>query len=145
MNCDQTLSLGYFLGEPNLKLQKKQHDSLFLTFSINSYTLNQHLDMEIKVMILLNFKFYTVTPSSYIQVLVQVLGLDDDIATAALYMTSLSMMESDSIGVKPSLTAAAAGKNKQTRQFPNPQPRLAKSASPIQQPTKLDGARMRGK
>ena len=145
MNCDQTLSLGYFLGEPNQKLQKQQQDSLFLTFSINSYTLNQHLDMEIKVMILLNFKFYTVTPSSYIHVLVQVLGLDDDIATVALYMTSLSMMESDSIGVKPSLTAAAAGKNKQTRQFPNPQPRLEKSASPIPQPTKVDGAPMRGK
>jgi hypothetical protein len=75
--------------------------------------------MEIKVMILLNFKFYTVTPSSYIHVLVQVLGLDDVIATAALYMTSLSMMESDSIGVKPSLTAAAAGKNKQTNKQTN--------------------------
>jgi hypothetical protein len=86
--------------------------------------------MEIKVMILLNFKFYTVTPSSYIHVIVQVLGLDDIISTAALYMTSLSMMESDSVGVKPSLTAAAAGKNKQnkTRQFPNSHPRLEQSA-----------------
>lgn len=65
--------------------------------------------MEVSVMILLKFKFYTVTPSSYIDVIVQVMGLDDLTATSALYMTSLAMMESDSVGVKPSLIAAAAG------------------------------------
>lgn len=59
-------------------------------------------------MMMLQFKFYTVTPASFIDAFCHTLSLDTHTSTAALYISDLIMMESDSVGNKPSMIAIAS-------------------------------------
>jgi hypothetical protein len=68
----------------------------------------QHIDMEIRVMLLLNFQFYATTPCSFISALCVTLGADSTVHHTANYLVDLALMEPWSIGEQPSLMAAAA-------------------------------------
>ena len=74
----------------------------------NTYAREEHMEMEMKVMSLLNFQVNTVTPASYIAALKISLDEDAQLELLALFLADLGLVEGVCIGVSPSITAAAA-------------------------------------
>jgi hypothetical protein len=74
----------------------------------NTYTREEHTEMELKVICLLEFQVNTVTPASYICALKVSLNEDMKMQQLAFFLADLGLVEGVCIGVPPSVTAAAA-------------------------------------
>ena len=74
----------------------------------NTYSRQEHVDMEIKVMLLLNFRVFTVTPAAYISALRVSLKESEQLELLALFLADLALVEGVSVCTPPSLIAAAA-------------------------------------
>jgi hypothetical protein len=74
----------------------------------NTYSREQHVSMELKVMQLLNFQVYTVTPAAYIMALKESLKEDSQLQMFAFYLADLSLVDGMGVGLPPSLIAASS-------------------------------------
>jgi hypothetical protein len=74
----------------------------------NTYTREQHVSMELKVMQLLSFQVYTITPAAYIMALKESLREDSKLQMLAFYIADLSLVDGNSVGLASSLIAASS-------------------------------------
>ena len=74
----------------------------------NAYTRQEHVDMEIRALISLQFVVRSLAPCSYAETLCQVLGLSPAIKAMADYLIDLFLLEHDAVGTLPSTIAGAA-------------------------------------
>ena len=74
----------------------------------NSYTRQDHVEMEMKVMLLLQFQVYSVTPASYITALQTCLQEDMVVQVLAFYLANLGLVNGLVVRVPSSVIAASA-------------------------------------
>ena len=73
-----------------------------------TYTQQEHNEMEIKVMLLLDFQVYTITPASYITTLCASLKEGKQLELLAFFFTDLALVDGITVCTPPALIAAAA-------------------------------------